>query len=222
MQDEGMQKGHDITYNWVINLLQKCDLKVNAKKMGLQMCGEDKVLLEFFGRRYVISKEGVELKEEKLVWSVCKPKCENSREKEMSEEFEYNLKSVLAYYLLSGVEVEPQHDYCALSHFSSGIFSNSVFAGKTLQKAYGDDYGKFRAAAEKAGLVFKTEKSAGQYVWSYNMLPKVPVQLVYYEGDEEYPTSVQILYDKTAIKIFKFEQLAVLHSCFVHALAAIA
>jgi hypothetical protein len=70
-------------------------------------------------------------------------------------------------------------------------------------------------------MTFEFEKSSGKHVWNYLLLPKLPVKIIYYEGDDEYPTKLQILYDKTAIKIFKFEPLAVLHGCFIHGLAAV-
>jgi hypothetical protein len=60
-----------------------------------------------------------------------------------------------------------------------------------------------------------------KYIWRYRMLPKIPIKIAYYEGDDEYPTKLQLLYDKTAILFYKFEPLAVLNGCFIRALAAI-
>jgi hypothetical protein len=59
------------------------------------------------------------------------------------------------------------------------------------------------------------------YVWKYTVLPKIPIKIVYYEGDDEYPTNLQILFDKTAIKIYKFEPLAFLYGCFSEGFASI-
>jgi hypothetical protein len=90
-----------------------------------------------------------------------------------------------------------------------------------LRRVYGTDYKKFCKTAEKIGIVFETEKSRGQYVWKYTLLPNIPIKVVYYEGDDEYPTNLQILFDKMAIKIYKFEPLVFLHGCFTKGLTSI-
>ncbi|MDR3160072.1 MAG: DUF3786 domain-containing protein [Spirochaetaceae bacterium] len=48
----------------------------------------------------------------------------------------------------------------------------------------------------------------------------MPIKLIYYEGDEEFPAKLQMLYDKTAIQIYNFEQLSVLHVSIVQAIIA--
>jgi hypothetical protein len=95
------------------------------------------------------------------------------------------------------------------------IFNNA------LGRVYGADYQKFSGVAEKLGMVFEENKSNLKYTWRYSLLPKIPIKIIYYVGDEEYPTKLQLLYDKTAILFYKIEPLAVLNGCFVEALAAI-
>jgi hypothetical protein len=207
-----MKNGSEQTYEWVIKLLQDCDFDESAKRLGLTLLSENKIESGFLGRKYIVAKDGIELAENRFNWSY------------KTKENEYNLKSVLGYYVLSKADTEPLNDFCPLAHFSSGIFDKhgDDYANDPLTKAYGNDYGKFRAAAERLGMMFEKEKSPGQYVWQYGLLPKIPVKLVYYEGDDEYPSKIQILLDKTAILFYKFEPLAVLHACLTHALAAAA
>jgi hypothetical protein len=128
----------------------------------------------------------------------------------------------LGYYLLSETDVEPEYDFCTLEHFSNGVFrgENALLYGG-LGKIYGNDYKKFCKIAEEIGMVFESEKASGKYVWRYTLLPKMPIKIIYYEGDDEYPTKLQILYDKTAIKIYKYEPLNILQVCFVEALVSI-
>ncbi|MDR3161466.1 MAG: DUF3786 domain-containing protein [Spirochaetaceae bacterium] len=51
------------------------------------------------------------------------------------------------------------------------------------------------------------------------LLPRMPVKVVHYEADEEFPCEVKIFYDKTALNFLDFEPLAVLNGCFINALA---
>jgi hypothetical protein len=207
-----MKNGSEQTYEWVIKLLRDCDFSESAKRLGLMPLPENKITIDFLGRRYIVAKDGIELVENRFNWSY------------KTKENDNNLKSVLGYYVLSKADTEPRNDFCPFAHFSSGIFDKHEdnYANNPLTKAYGNDYGKFLAAAERLGMVFEKEKSPGQYVWQYRLLPKIPVKLVYYEGDDEYPSKIQILFDKTAILFYKFEPLAVLHVCLTHALAAVA
>ncbi|MDR1319802.1 MAG: DUF3786 domain-containing protein [Treponema sp.] len=207
-----MERGYIKTYNWVMKLLQKCDFEESSKRMELRQISKNKVSINFLERTYSITKDAIELTDQKIKWI---PKTNGYAG------YEYNLKSVLGYYLLSEAEANPINDFCTLGYFSGGVFGrNDIFSGP-LERVYGGNYGKFREIAEKTGMTLELEKSSGKYVWRYTLLPKVPVKIIYYEGDDEYPTKLQILYDKTAIKIFKFEPLAVLHDCFINGLAAI-
>ncbi len=50
------------------------------------------------------------------------------------------------------------------------------------------------------------------------MLPKILLQIVYYDADDEFPFEVQILFDKNASRFMEFECLAFLEGCLVRAM----
>jgi hypothetical protein len=207
-----MQRGYEKTYDWVVTLLRDCDFEDAAKRLGLIQTSPDEVSVEFLGRVYRVTKSGIHLGEEKIVWAVN------------SEGFDYNLKSVLGYYVLSDAHLDPVQDFCTLANFSHGVFRER-YGGDSfddpLGNVYGADYRTFCAAAEKTGMTLEESTPHVKYTWGYTLLPKLPVKIVYYEGDDEYPTKLQVLFDKTAILVYKFEPLAVLNGCFAQALAAI-
>jgi hypothetical protein len=195
-----------------MKLLQNCDFEESSKRMGLRYIAPNKVLINFLERTYSITKDAIELAEQKIKWTP---------ETNGYEGYEYDLKSVLGYYLLSEANADPINDFCGLGYFAGSLAGNNDIFYGPLEKVYGRSHEKFREIAEKTGMTLELEKLSGKYVWNYTLLPKVPVKIIYYEGDDEYPTKLQILYDKTAIKFFKFEPLAVLHGCFANGLAAI-
>jgi hypothetical protein len=49
-------------------------------------------------------------------------------------------------------------------------------------------------------------------------LPKIPLQIIYYDEDDEFPCEVQILFDKNAARFMEFECLAFLEGCLVRAM----
>ena len=205
-----MVKGYENTYNWVKELLKNCDFSESSKRLGLEQISENTVLINFFDRTYEISKEGIELIEQKAIW------------KADSEGYEFDLKSVLGYYVLSEANVEPMHDFCTLSHFSGGVFGEGfgLYKNKFVD-IFGNDYKKFEKIMNELGVKHEKGNWDGKYIGDYKILPKMPIKILFYEGDDEFPSKMQILFDKTAIKIYKFEPLAVLHGCIFQTILAI-
>jgi hypothetical protein len=207
-----VQKGYEKTYDWVVKLLKDCDFEDSAKRLDLRCVSPDEVAVEFTGRTYLVNRQGVSLAEERIPWRVD------------SEGFDYNLKSALGYYVLSKTNLDPLEDYCVITGFSGGVFregdEGDIF-NNPLGRVYGADYRKFCDVAELLGMKEEESRPNLKYTWRHRLLSKIPIKIVYYEGDEEYPTKLQLLYDKTAILFFNFETLSVLNGCFISALAAI-
>lgn len=198
-----MKRGYELTYEWVVKLLAGLDFEDASRRLSVPRDGSGALSVGFLGREYSITKDGVELAGESLRWSVT------------AEGFDFNLRSVLGYYALSEADCEPGDDFCPIGHFSHGVFDQNAWASP-LSKAYGNDFEKFLAVTGALGM------TRSERFWSYRLLPKIPVKLAYYEGDDEFPTEIRVLLEKTAIKYFKFEPLAVLHRCFTLGLAALA
>jgi hypothetical protein len=112
-----------------------------------------------------------------------------------------------------------------MHYFTHGLFTsnNSGFDWmiEPLRKEFGTDYQKFHEAALELGMEYAGSRVAGEYTWYYSLLPKIPIKVVYYEADDEFPCEIRIYYDKTVLEFIDFEPLAILNGCFVGALAAI-
>jgi hypothetical protein len=205
-----MEKGYVKTYNWVKGLLNNCNFADSSKRLGLEQISENTLLINFFDRTYKVTKEDIELIEQKTIWTVD------------YEGYEFDLKSVLGYYVLSEANLEPMYEYCALVQFSCGIFRESLgLHNNKFIDTFGNDYKKFTILMNKLGLEYEDGNRDGKYIWNYKILPKMPVKFIFYEGDDEFPSKMQILFDKTVIKIYKFEPLAVLHGIIFQTILAI-
>jgi hypothetical protein len=133
-----------------------------------------------------------------------------------------NRKSVLIYYLTSGGRGEPVYQFKLLHNFAQGIFSGgggSNWMSAPLRKTFsGDPYGseRFSRAMAALGAGPVAAKAGATSVWAYLLLPKMPVEIYFYEADDEFPCEVKVMYDSTALCFVPFETLAVLHGCLLN------
>jgi hypothetical protein len=196
--------GYEQTYEVIVPRLRECDFSDAARRLGFELPSKDRLIINFLGRTYMITKNGVSPLDGSSV--------------------NVNILSVLVYYAISQGKGEPLYDFTMLHNFSRGLFSHGGADWMTapLRKAFGGGHSQFRKAALALGMVFQGSEKSGEYPWLYQLLPKIPVRVVYYQGDDEFPCGVDIFYDKTAPLFLDFEPLAVLNGCFISALAAMA
>jgi hypothetical protein len=110
-----------------------------------------------------------------------------------------NNRSVLAYYALSEGMNEPAFSYVPISDLAG----TGITFSKTMCKL---------------GGVFSGKLKSGGYSWLLKILPKISLQIIYYEGDKEFPCEIKILFDKNASSFMEFECLAFLEGCRVRAM----
>lgn len=195
-----MSSGYEQIYEGLIPQLSKCDFFKAAERLGLSLQPDGALSVRFLGREYEISSCGVKPTDGKPV--------------------NVNNRSVLAYYTLSPGMGEPEFSYVPISyHAGPGmIFGNIKWMTDPLGKAFSENYEAFSKAMDKLGGVFNGKMKSGSYLWLLNVLPKIPLQIIYQDGDDEFPCQVQILFDKNASLFLEFECLAFLQGCFVRAI----
>jgi len=196
-----MTTGYEQIYLDLLPRLAQCDLAESAQRLGLALLPSGEVAAQFCGRRFLISAAGVNPEDGRPV--------------------DVNYRSVLSHYILSKGRGEPEHSFLPLGRVTGIIAGQKTFdkglMEKPLLKEFGADYAKFRAAALQLGGVLE-EACDGGHRWTLQALPKIPVRLVFYEADEEFPADIQIWLDRTAPRFMEFECLAFLTGCFVKAL----
>jgi hypothetical protein len=132
-----------------------------------------------------------------------------------------NNLSVLAYYSLSKGEGEPAFSYVPISYLAGeaiAFSTNTKWMTDPLGKTFSEDYATFSETMCKLGGVFNGKLKSDGYSWLLTALPKILLQIVYYEGNDEFPCEVQILFDKNASRFLEFECLAFLEGCLVRAM----
>jgi hypothetical protein len=194
-----MKGGYDSIYLGLIPKLSECDFRERAERLGLEYV-DGGIQICFLKREYRITLDGVETLD--------------------GHPFNPNNGSVLLYYLLSNGRGEPENSYVLFESIPRMIsvlgFQNRMMS-RPLEEKFGNDYVKFSKAAVKLDGI-KEESHMGKHVWKFNVLPKIPLKVIFYEADDEFPANIQIMLDKTALQFLEFECLAFMVGCFVRAL----
>ncbi len=194
-----MQGGYDSIYLGLVTKLPECDFQEATHRLGLDYV-EGGVHVRFLKREYRITLNGVQPLDDLPV--------------------DVNTRNVFLYYLLSKAQGDPENSYIlfeSIPRMISGLGFQNRMMTRPLERKFGNDYVKFSEAAVKLGGI-EEESQVGKHLWKFNILPKIPLKIVFYEADDEFPTNIQIMLDKAALQFLEFECLAFMVGCLVRAL----
>jgi hypothetical protein len=194
-----VNRGYDSIYLGLISKLSCLDFQESAVRLGLEYV-DGGVRAYFLKREYQITTDGVEPLDGQPV--------------------NVNNRSVLLYYVLSKGQGEPENSYIpfeSIPRIIGGLHAQSRLMNAPLERYFGSDYVRFSEAARKLGG-FEEESQVGKHLWRFDVLPKIPLKLVFYDADDDFPAEIQIMLDKTATQFMEFECLAFMVGCFVRAL----
>lgn len=121
-------------------------------------------------------------------------------------------QALLLYYL-SMADGEPlSQQWIAFSDLPDGRFYNQAFqsyTGQELGRAFRDDRAAFEAAAQALG---GQPIALGDAAYAFQALPCVPLLVVYWQGDEDFPSTCQVLFDAAASHYLPTDGYAILGS----------
>ncbi|MDR0862524.1 MAG: DUF3786 domain-containing protein [Oscillospiraceae bacterium] len=182
--------GYEKTYETMRLRLADRDLSAAATALGLSAPIDGVLNLDFLGRQWRVDRLGVT----QVGGNAASVNC----------------KTVIVYYLTHGGGGFPQYDFVFLKSFASGLFDGSDGV-TSAERGRLTDYARFVAIARRLNAEFLRETANGSHTWLFYAFPKVPVQLTFIEGDDEFPAQTQIKFDVTATTFLPFETLAVLN-----------
>ncbi|HIC95475.1 TPA: DUF3786 domain-containing protein [Candidatus Bipolaricaulota bacterium] len=126
------------------------------------------------------------------------------------EECEEELQALLLDYLRRADGTPPSGEWLAFRELPEGQFYYQAFqsySGDNLVRAFGNDLEGFKRAAIALGgepLEF------GDAAFAFKVLPHIRMAVVYWQGDEEFPPKVSVLFDSSAGRYLPAEGLAIL------------
>jgi hypothetical protein len=194
-----MEKTHvyEQTYLDYLSRIAEIDLKFAADKLDLQMIGEA-VIIPFFDKSYRVSTRGIE--------------DPSGRQPHLS------LSVILCKYLLMCPLIEPLGgSWMSFKDFKDAApliqaFYNSV----TLPIA--ETFSGRLADLERAGRKIGGYRPADEFSYDlslqFDVLSKVPLLLLFNDGDEEFPAQSSVLFERRVEKFLDMECLAMVGMLF--------
>lgn len=192
-------------YENLVQRLAAADIAASAEHLGLRVneCGE--VEVPFLGTTYLISNGGVRRSDGK--------------------EFKDVIGSVLIHYVLKGNSSRPAGRFVTLAELAGPLFKHGSYSSSALElpivKRFQGRIPEFFAAAASYGGRLGGEAGSGAISFIFDLLPHIPIQLIFYDRDEEFPARASLLFDVNATQMIDFEVLAVLVTIFVQSLTKI-
>jgi hypothetical protein len=132
----------------------------------------------------------------------------NTKDKELPLPFQ----AVLAYYFHTADGTPLTGQWISFAELPDGRMYNQAFqgySGNELVKAFGLDVDGFKAACEKSGGV---ATPLGDAAYIFYALPRFPMAVNYWCGDEDFPSSCKILFDSSASHYLPTDVIAILGS----------
>lgn len=182
----------DETYQNYLSQLAGIDFTSRADVLGVEI-RDGQALVPLLGRTYRVSPKGV-----------LDP---------FGKEPLHAVSILLCRYLLLCPEREPQgdnwvtyRDFRDAAPFVGGFISNT---GKTLEKEFSKGLEDLREACQKLGAVPVDLGLSYQIVCRFEVLPKIPILLLFNDEDEEFSAQGALLFQEKAAGYLDMECLAI-------------
>jgi hypothetical protein len=128
------------------------------------------------------------------------------------EELPLPFQAVLAYYFHTADGSSLTGRWISFAELPDGRLYNQAFQGYTgneLVKMFGLDVDSFKSACEKNGGV---ATPLGDAAYIFYALPRFPMVANYWCGDEDFPSTCKILFDRSASHYLPTDVIAILGS----------
>ena len=135
-----------------------------------------------------------------------------ARDPATGKECDPGTQALTAYYLRTTDGSPEEGRRISFSELPDGAFYFRAFQGYTgemLARVFGGDLAALGRAAEKLG---GRREAEGDLAFSFRALPRVPILLVCWRGDEEFPASAKLLFDSSAGRHLPTDVCAILGS----------
>jgi hypothetical protein len=166
---------------------------------GCEQGADGSFRLEFFWQEHVISAEDFTVR----------------RVKDGKEPSSF-IQSLILTYLASANGTTASSRWIGFRELPDGMFYAQAFRGYTgirLVRQLEGGIQAFRRAAE--ALDGKPVQQIGDAGYAFTVLPRLHIAVVYWRGDEEFPSQARVLFEDTADSYMPTDGLAILGSHLV-------
>jgi len=189
------QKNYQQAFDLACASLRGKDLKERAALAGAdyRMTGEgEEISLSFFSEPYAIRFPRIDF------WS--------QKQKTVS----LVVRVLLLHHLLHADGSPMTGKWVSYKDIPGGLLYAGVFARRVTEPLV-KKFGRSAKLFQEAGRRFGGETAGvGDASFSLHALPRISLQYVLWEGDDEFPPSVQLLFDSSAAHYLPLEDIVVL------------
>jgi hypothetical protein len=179
------------TYKDYLARIADLNLKKLEGKLGIQVAG-NKAIISFFAKSYTVSGAGISGPENQ------KPHLSTS--------------VILCKYLLMCPQFEPKEDnWVSFKDFKDAaplIHAFATTVTNPVSKLFTGRLSELEMAARKLGGYTPTETFAYDLSIKFDVLPKLPLLLLFNDKDEEFPAQCPVLFEKRTEKYLDMECVA--------------
>jgi hypothetical protein len=176
------------------------------KRSGFKSPAENIFQIPFLDRLYLVSY----------------PQFEFSDHVNNEKEIPIQEQVLILHYMKAPLMPSPTNLWIAYREIPGAAFYFGAFvkrAVEPLKKVFGDNLAGFTRAAQK---LHPQEIDNGDVGFEFRVLPAVPLQLILWAADDEFPAEANILFDKNIGRILSPEDVAWLAGMVVYRLMALA
>ena len=183
---------YELVYQRLIKKVSQMDLSRVVLSLGGDRL-ENRFRLRLLGTPYMVDREGI--------W------------RESGKQPNVSIRIVLCHYLIQAGQSDLTGEWVSYRDFKDSAFFISNFqvnAEDRTARYFSGKGRKLEEAAERLGGQPYGEFQTGDVCRYFQALPRVPMLLVFYDRDEDFPASCKILFDRSAPAWLDMECLAVL------------
>lgn len=166
-----------------------------ARRSGCQLDQQGKLCLKMLGRQYHVSTSDYAVR--------------NAETGEIASNY---TASLILSYLATADGTPSSGGWIGFRDLPNGMFYAQAFQGYSggrLVRELTAGLPGFCQAAETLG---GKPLDIGGAAYTFNVLPRVNVAIVYYEGDEDFPSQAQVLFEDNAAHYLSTDGMAILGS----------
>ena len=192
--------------NLAVESLCRQPLDDILKRSGYQGQGPDRLQIPFLNRTYAVSYPDF----------IFTDSVDSGQSVPLQEQV------LILHYLAAAGPLQPTGRWIAYREIPGAAFYFSAFVKRAidpLKKVFGNDISALKKAAARLN---GKPIAAGDAGFEFLVLPRVPLQMILWEGDAEFSAEGNILFDENAADILSPEDAAWLAGMVVYRLMALA
>jgi hypothetical protein len=194
-----MQNPYDKTYQLAQEKFAGLDISDVAFNSSAQLA-DDILTVPFLGEQFLVAEKGKEIKS-----------LTGNREVKIAE------KILLIHYLTTADGTPLTRRLITFENLSEASFYYPTYKARTIDillRTFDNNIKKFMGVSEQLGAKIETSLEKGKS--TFLVLPNVPVIFIYWSGDREVPSNMQILYDANITHYLPQEDIVVITELLTH------